>query len=1009
MVFLSVWNVLMYRYTGQTDIIIGTAVAGREHADLEDQIGFYINTLALRNEIKPGESFDELFSRIKQNTLNAYSHQKYPFDKLVEELDLQRDISRNTVFDVLLGFNNNGEKIKNIQLHEKEINSISDQGKFLVKYDLEFHFTEVGEYISLQVNFNEDVYEKEVIERLTRHYKTLISALIDRPKAAANKVDFISAEEKDELIFGFNDTRVAYSKNKTLIDLFETQAKKTPDNIAIKSKERIITYKELDDLSNQFAHCIIKNYGVNVNDLVGIKLDKTYWAVISMLGILKAGAAYIPIDTNYPAPRKQHILLEAKIKLLVTDTDYLFDEDEFEGSIFAVDVEFDNGKYSKQRINQIMSSSSLAYVIYTSGSTGNPKGVMIEHGSLLNYLIWGLSKYSSGILKPLDFGLFTSLAFDLTVSSLYLPLISGGRLHIFDSTSDIYSVLKNYFHNDIGCVKLTPAHINLVKGLGIENTAIQVAIVGGDTLTNDHIKTLKRLNPNIQIYNEYGPTESTVGCTVKEILSEEEVILIGRPISNTQIYLINEEGELQPIGVSGEICIGGDGLARGYLNQEELTSKKFIENPFKAGERLYRTGDMGRWLADGNIEFIGRMDSQIKIRGYRIELGEIEHALLSKTDIQEAVVLAKENQNNEKELVAYLVSEKEQNTINLRSYLKELLPDYMLPSHYLQLAILPLTSNGKIDKKSLPDPQGLGLTNGVEYVAPRNEIEEKLVKIWQEILQRENISIKDDFFMLGGHSLKVIQTNREYQLVFGKKLPLVFFMSNPRICEHADYIMSKLNTQVENNERLIKLNIFSASNQHMIMIPPIQGEAIYFIDFSKYIQAKFNCYGINYGIEQNFESIIDISKYYAEAILTQLPDRTNILNVMGFSLGVPIAFEIVKILEGLNYNCKLFLVDRMPDRKYFYNKKMKDPLIENTNLIEKQIVNNLRIQKKYSTSGKIKSNISCLEGYKNELKFSMELWKKHTTGRFGVEKIKSSHEEIFTDKNFEHLYDFIQK
>jgi amino acid adenylation domain-containing protein len=453
-------------------------------------------------------------------------------------------------------------------------------------------------------------------------------------------------------------------------------------------------------------------------------------------------------------------------------------------------------------VNCPAKSDNLAYVIYTSGSTGTPKGVMIEHRSLVNYLKWAQSAYSNGS-SILNFGLFTSLSFDLTVTSIYLPLISGGTLNIFNSTADVSTILNEYFENGIDCIKLTPAHINLLGQLGLGITKTQVAIVGGDKLDNTHVSILRALNPAIRIYNEYGPTESTVGCTIKEIGFKKETILIGKPIANSRVYIVNETEQLLPKGLIGELCIGGDGLARGYLNQEALTKEKFIASPFKAGERLYKTGDLGRWLPDGNIEFIGRKDDQVKIRGYRIELGEIEHAFLNHAAINEAVVLARENEPGEKELAAYITSGIEQDINSLRAYLKERLPAYMIPAHIVQLEAMPITANGKIDKKSLPDPAVDGSTSVGAYVAPRNETEQKLVKIWEEVLQRENIGVKDDFFALGGHSLKalkvIFRVNEEFKT--GVKVSNLFNTSS--IEDFAiliDYILNKKNNKIKGKE-----------------------------------------------------------------------------------------------------------------------------------------------------------------------------------------------------------------
>ncbi|WP_133054559.1 amino acid adenylation domain-containing protein, partial [Niastella populi] len=411
-------------------------------------------------------------------------------------------------------------------------------------------------------------------------------------------MNFLSKEEEYELLVTFNDTGVAYSKNKTIVDLFEEQVAKTPAKIAVVFEDRELTYQELNERSNQLAHYLGDNYDIQPDDLVGIKQERSEWMIISILGVLKAGGAYFPIDPEYPQERIDYIEADTKCKICLGETEL---------SKFKESRE----EYSIEKSASITQPDNLAYVIYTSGSTGRPKGVMVEHASLINYIKWAQSKYWNGS-SPLNFGLFTSLSFDLTVTSIFLPLISGGELHIFNSSTHVTTILKEYFESELSFIKLTPAHIGLLGQLDLKSEKVQIAIVGGEKLEHTHVEILRKLNPAIRIYNEYGPTESTVGCTVKEIGFEKEAILIGCPIANTQIYILNEKEELQPVGIIGEICIGGNGLARGYLNQEELTKEKFIASPFKEGERLYKTGDLGRWLPDGNIEFIGRKDDQVK-------------------------------------------------------------------------------------------------------------------------------------------------------------------------------------------------------------------------------------------------------------------------------------------------------------------------------------------------------------------------------------------------------------
>jgi amino acid adenylation domain-containing protein/non-ribosomal peptide synthase protein (TIGR01720 family) len=738
---LASWNVLMYRYTSQRDIIIGTPVAGRDHADLEDQIGFYVNTLVLRNEVDPEESFDSFYQTLKENTIESYNHQMYPFDRLVEELELQRDTSRSAVFDVMLTLQNNGERIQGVELSEEELNHTIDQGYSRSKFDLEVTAQEVGDYLSLNVVFNPDVYEKAMVEGLIGHYKQLLTALLENPRTKISKVDYLSEGEKHKLLVTFNDTAVAYPKDKTIVDLFEEQAAKTPDNVAVVFEDRELTYRELHERSNQLAHYLRDNYDIQPDDLVGIIQSRSEWMIVSILGVLKSSGAYVPIDPDYPQERIDFIEQDTNCKVCLDETTLR----EFKESQVS---------YSKEPIASNAKGHHMAYVIYTSGSTGKPKGVTIEHNSLINLIVHQGELFE--IQQEERILLFSKYTFDASLEQQFLALCNGATLVVIseDLLLDTHRFAQFVNQQQITHLHATPSFLEmLIPG---DYIGLKRVIAGGEECNE---KLAKRWSELIVFYNEYGPTETTITATITAAaLHKNGMITIGKPLPNLQIYILEKESQqLVPFGVAGEICIGGAGLARGYLNQPSLTAEKFIESPFKEGERLYRTGDLGRWLPDGSIEFIGRRDDQVKIRGYRIELGEIQHTLLKYEAVDQAVVLARANESGEKDLVAYITSNVEQNTSDLRGYLKEQLPAYMVPAYFVQLEAMPLTANGKIDKKSLPDPEGLGLSSGVEYVAPGTEQEKVLALVWSDVLKRAGISVKDSFYNLGGDSIKSIQ------------------------------------------------------------------------------------------------------------------------------------------------------------------------------------------------------------------------------------------------------------
>uniref|UniRef100_UPI00192B203F non-ribosomal peptide synthetase n=1 Tax=Flavobacterium sp. UGB4466 TaxID=2730889 RepID=UPI00192B203F len=812
MSLLASWNVLIYRYTGEKDIIIGTAVAGRVHANLEDQIGFYVNTLALRNEVNPEESFDSFYESLKEQTLKSYSHQMYPFDRLVEGLGLQRDMGRNPVFDISITYHNTTE-IKGIEgLNNDVINQVSDNGFSKVKNDIELHFKEVGDYIHFKLIYNVDIYEREMIERLMIHFKRILNSLLSHPEQKISHIDYLSEKEKCELLVTFNDTAVAYPKDKTIVDLFEEQVERTPDNIAVVFGEKQQTYRELNEKSNQLAHYLRDNYDIQPDNLIGIQLDRSEWMIISILGVLKAGGAYVPIDPEYPSSRKEYIVKDTGLKLLITEASFIYDIDYYEGEVFAIDVEFDSENYGSEALSKFYTPGNLAYVIYTSGSTGKPKGVMVEHRSAVNLYWWYITSHEidtntrSLIVIP--------LGFDAASKNILAPLFRGGMLVMAPTGVFIPEViLSEILLKKVTLLNCVPSVFNSLLNSNNDSVnmlrSLKNLALGGEPLDIKPITRLFTEGSKCIVTNVYGPTEAT-DISISYIVSKADTrnsnIPIGKPINNVSVYVLDVNMQPVAIGVTGELYIGGVALARGYLNNTNLTQERFIVNPFatetdksKGFTRLYKTGDLGRWLPDGNIEFIGRKDDQVKIRGHRIELGEIEYALSNHEEIKQGVVLARENESGEKELVAYIVSNVEQNASDLRAYLKQTLPEYMLPAHFVQLEAIPLTANSKIDKKALPDPGIAGLSSGVEYAAPGTEQEEVLVSVWSEVLKKEGISIKDSFYNLGGDSIKSIQVVARLKQL-GYRLKVEHLLRTPILEELARLI--ELTTQVSDQSEV---------------------------------------------------------------------------------------------------------------------------------------------------------------------------------------------------------------
>jgi len=772
---LATVNILLHRYTGQQDIIIGFPVAGRDHPDLADQIGFYINTLTLRTRFQPTDSYRELLSNIKQVTLGGYEHQVYPFDELVENLGMQRDMSRSPVFDTVVVLHNatgaqdadaaaetmaaGGEATPQEEL------SIAgyDNENVISKYDLNFDFGEVGDAMFSRIEYNTDIYNRSTIEQMIDHLEQIMIAATTSPDQPINQLDILSEAEKQQVVAGFNQTAVAYPKEKTIAALFDEQVAKTPDNIAVVFKNTRLTYKELNEKANKLAHYLQTQHQVQPDDKVGIMLDLSENQVVAIMGILKSGAAYVPIDVDYPKARKELMIKDTAIKALITQTDYIFDLDYYNGDMIALDVQLDGMEAPSAPITNTATSRNLAYVMYTSGSTGTPKGVMVEQRSVVR-LVKNANFFS---INENDKVLsLSSYAFDGSVYDFYAALLNGASviMPLKEELLDFQILAKMIDDNGISMFYLNAALFNsLVDADFPKFSQLKYIMFGGERASMTHVRKFRAAHPHVQTMNVYGPTENTTFSTFYVIgdMPDNMVSLpIGRPITNTQCYILNQSDPslpLPPVGVVGEICVAGDGLARGYLNHEELTAEKFVDNPWVPGTKMYKTGDLGRWLPDGNIEFTGRKDEQVKVRGFRIELGEIETVLQQHPSIENAVAMARANTNGEKEIVAYIVSKEALNITDLRAYLSVTLPAYMIPAHFVELEALPLGSTGKVDKKALPDPLEMVMDTGVEYVAPRNEKEQQLVEVYEEVLKKQQIGVKDDFFVLGGDSIKSIQ------------------------------------------------------------------------------------------------------------------------------------------------------------------------------------------------------------------------------------------------------------
>lgn len=782
MVLLAGFYILLYKYTGQKDIVIGSPIAGRLHVELENVIGMFVNTLVLRNYPKGEKSFLEFLNEVKESAFGAYDNQDYPFDNLVEKLNVKRDMSRNPVFDVMFIMQNMKEQelnIKDLKIKKMPLNNKTSM------FDLLLTAVETENGISFELNYCIKLFKKETIEKLGYHYSNILKRISSHPNKKINEIEILSEEEKNNILHHFNNTKAEYPEEKTIIDLFEEQVEKTPDNVAVIFEDEKTTYSELNKKANKLANYLKEN-GVCEGKTVGIYLTRSINTVISLLGILKAGGTYLPLDPGFPKKRTLFMIEDSAPFMVVTEKEL---EENLSGkhSMFFMDKQFDLLKaYDGNIPEKISNKENIAYIIYTSGSTGNPKGVCIPHKALTNFLC--SMKELPGISSKDRFISVTTLSFDIAGMEIYLPLICGACVVLAnkEETVDGNKLIRLIKEQKGTVMQATPATWRLLIESGWEGNKNIKILCGGEALSKDLAVQLSKKGK--QIWNMYGPTETTIWSCIHQIKKEDDKILIGRPINNTEIYILDEYLQPVPIGVTGELYIGGDGVAAGYHNKLELTKEKFVSNPFNKNtvDKMYRTGDLGRWLFDGSIECHGRIDNQVKIRGFRIELEEIENQLFKYKDITNCVVIAK-NIQEDKYIFAYYISSKEIPVSELREYLSGILPEYMIPSYFIKIEEMPLNTNGKIDRKALPESDGI-INTGNEYIAPTNMVEKKLMKIWQEVLKVEKIGINDSFFELGGHSLLAIKLISKIKEDFNIEIPLQILFQTKTISGIGSYL-----------------------------------------------------------------------------------------------------------------------------------------------------------------------------------------------------------------------------
>lgn len=820
MTLLTAFNILLYRYCGQKDICVGTSIASREQQELEGLIGFFVNTLVFRNQVNGDETYMDLLQQVRSTTLQAYEHQDVSFEKVVDIALSERDPSRHPLFQVMLVLKNTPE-LAELRLGDLKLIYENYEAN-ISKFDFTFFVNETPAGFQCNVQYSSDLFTEETIIGLVNHFKELLTSIAKDPNQKIGLLPMLTKQEEQQLLVTFNSAEVAYPKDKSVIGLFEEQVAKSPDNIALVFEDEQITYAELNGRANQLAHHL-KSYGLKDGALVPLYMERGAEMMIAMIGIMKAGGAYVPVDMDFPQDRISYMLEDSAAKLIVSNSNSS-SVLEVETGVTIIDIDQLTGQ-STENLSTGILPGQLAYVIYTSGSTGKPKGVMIEHRNLVDYY-FGLNKFTQ-IDQCRSFALVSTIATDLGNTVIYASLLSGGTLHLFtkESVSNI-ELLHTYFsEHAIDCLKIVPSHW---KALSQENSLLlpkKLLVFGGEALPSDLVNNIRNAGAGCKIVNHYGPTETTIGKLLHVVNQENNYssnIPIGMPFSNTRVYVLSKELQLSPIGVPGQLYITGDGVARGYYNNPELTTEKFIKNPFEKNRLMYGTGDLVKYLPDGNILFIGRVDDQVKIRGYRIELGEIETVLQQSELISEAVVLAKEDHQGNKRLIAYIVPEDTFDREGIITYLKEKLPEYMVPALLMELESLPLMANGKVDRKLLPDPDAGELLSG-QYVAPRNEVEAKLATMWETVLEVDQVGMHDDFFELGGHSLLAVRLISLIRKAFTVEMPIGDIFDYPTVA-----LLAK---QVEKQSGQTLLPTIEIANPRPDKIPlSFSQERLWFID-----------------------------------------------------------------------------------------------------------------------------------------------------------------------------------
>ena len=967
---LAAFKILLYRYTGNKDIIVGSPYAARPRTEIMGLIGYFVNTLPLRTTWSGDPSFRKFLAQVRQVALDAYRHQDMPFTELVKELQIDRTPTYNPVFQVMFVLGNFSFPTKRLSEISLTPSLFADSN---IGIDLTLQLQTTPEGISGWFDYNIDLFEAATIARMAGHFQTLLESIVANPDQHLSDLPLLTPAEQHQLLVEWNNTQTDYPNNTCIHQLFEAQVKRTPDAIAVVFENQQLTYQQLNHRANQLAH-YLQNLGVKPEVLVGICLERSPLMLVALLAILKAGGAYVPLDPDYPAERLAFMLQDTQAPVLLTQQQLVESLPACGTYLVSLDTGWEAiaGK-SEENPEHEVTLDNLVYTIYTSGSTGKPKGITMSHRCLSNLILWQLqnSTVPNGA-KTLQ---FTSLSFDVSCQEIFSTWCSGGTLVLLSEELRRDTVGLLDFLTNEGIERLFLPFVALQQlaevadSQGLVPACLREIITAGEPLQiTPQIANLFQQLKGCTLHNQYGPAESHVvtAFTLKGSPQDWSVLPpIGRPIANTQIYLLDSHQKPVPLGVPGELYIGGEGLARGYLNRPELTEEKFIPNPFDKSKvksqksKLYKTGDLARYLPDGNIEFFGRIDNQVKIRGFRIELGEIEAVLSQHPSVAQTVVIDREDTPGDKRLVAYVVPSDQSSIQNpkskiqnqLRDFLKQKLPDYMIPSAFAQLDSLPLTPNGKIDRHALPAPQWAGAPLKSIFTPPRTLSEEMLAQIWAEVLGlkfrdwgKSQINIYDNFFELGGHSLVVARLISRVQEVFQIELPLYRLFEFPTLAGLAEAIETerqthRLRLQSQLNPKSSLVAIQSGGSKRPFFLVPGGGggenELIVYAKLVYLLGQERPVYGFQArggdGTKNPHTTVEAMAADYIKEIRTVQPEGPYFLG--GECIGGVVALEMAQqlVAQGQKVGLLVFLDTAIPtlprELRYHFERFFQIPRI----------------------------------------------------------------------------------